>query len=39
MAKFRLSAFADDASPALSEQIAALQEAGIGMVELRGVNG
>ncbi|MBQ3223997.1 MAG: sugar phosphate isomerase/epimerase [Clostridia bacterium] len=39
MAKFRLSAFADEASPALSEQIEALREAGVGMVELRGVNG
>ncbi|MDO4740957.1 MAG: TIM barrel protein [Eubacteriales bacterium] len=39
MAKFRLSAFADEASPQLNVQIEALQEAGIGMVELRGVNG
>lgn len=39
MAKFRLSAFADEADSNLSGQIEALQQAGIGMVELRGVNG
>ncbi len=39
MAKFRLSAFADEADKMLSGQIEALNKAGIGMVELRGVNG
>lgn len=39
MAKFRLSAFADEADTLLTGQIEALQEAGIGMIELRGVNG
>lgn len=39
MAKFRLSAFADEADKLLTGQIEALQEAGIGMIELRGVNG
>ena len=39
MAKYILSAFADEASPALDEQIRALKEAGIGCVELRGVDG
>jgi len=39
MAKFILSAFADEASPLLDEQIAALQEEGISLIELRGVDG
>lgn len=39
MAKFRLSAFADEADTLLTGQIEALQEAGISMIELRGVNG
>lgn len=39
MAKFILSAFADEASPMLDEQIKALQEEGISLIELRGVDG
>ncbi len=39
MARFILSAFADEASPMLDEQIAALQEEGISLIELRGVDG
>ena len=39
MAKFILSAFADEASPMLDEQIRALQEEGITLIELRGVDG
>lgn len=39
MAKFVLSAFADEASPVLDEQIKALQEEGISLIELRGVDG
>lgn len=39
MARFCLSAFADEADKMLSGQIAALKKAEIGMVELRGVNG
>ena len=39
MAKFVLSAFADEASPMLDEQIKALQEEGISLIELRGVDG
>ena len=39
MAKFILSAFADEASPLLDEQITALQEEGISLIELRGVDG
>ena len=39
MAKFIMSAFADEASPLLDEQIAALQEEGISLIELRGVDG
>ncbi len=39
MARFILSAFADEAADALDEQIAALETAGIGNIELRGVNG
>ena len=38
MARFILSAFADEASPMLDEQLRALQEEGISLVELRGVN-
>lgn len=38
MARFILSAFADEASPMLDEQIKALQEEGISLIELRGVN-
>ena len=36
MTKVILSAFADEASPNLSEQIVALKKAGIPCVELRG---
>nr|MBR4281039.1 sugar phosphate isomerase/epimerase [Clostridia bacterium] len=39
MAKFILSAFADEASPMLDEQIRALKEEGISLIELRGVDG
>ncbi len=39
MAKFVLSAFADESSPMLDEQIKALQEEGISLIELRGVDG
>ena len=39
MANFILSAFADEASPMLDEQIKALQEEGISLIELRGVDG
>ena len=39
MARFLLSAFADEAADGLNEQIAALRAEGIGMIELRGVNG
>ena len=39
MARFILSAFADEAADALDEQISALRAEGIGCVELRGVNG
>ena len=39
MAKFILSAFADEASPMLDEQIKVLQEEGISLIELRGVDG
>ena len=39
MAKFVLSAFADEASPMLDEQIKALKEEGISLIELRGVDG
>ncbi len=39
MARFILSAFADEASPLLDEQIKALQEEGISLIELRGVDG
>lgn len=39
MARFILSAFADEASPALDKQIVALGNANIGRVEMRGVDG
>ena len=39
MARYILSAFADEASPMLDEQIKALQEEGISLIELRGVDG
>ena len=39
MANFILSAFADEASPNVSEQIAALQKAHVPGIELRNVNG
>lgn len=39
MARFILSAFADEASPSLDEQLQALKEEGIGLIELRGVDG
>ena len=39
MAKFVLSAFADEASPMLDEQIKALKEEGVSLIELRGVDG
>ena len=39
MAKFILSAFADEASPMLDEQIKALKEEGVSLIELRGVDG
>lgn len=39
MTRFILSAFADEASPALDEQIAALQRANIAAMEMRGVDG
>ena len=39
MAKYILSAFADEADKNLSGQIEALKKAGIGCIELRGVNG
>lgn len=39
MARFILSAFADEASPALDEQIVALKDAKIASIEMRGVNG
>ncbi len=39
MARFVLSAFADEAADSLDRQIEALREAGIGLIELRGVNG
>ena len=39
MARFILSAFADEASPMLDEQIKALQEEGVSLIELRGVDG
>ena len=39
MARFVLSAFADEAADTLSGQIEALRTEGIGLIELRGVNG
>ncbi|MCR4615120.1 MAG: TIM barrel protein [Clostridiales bacterium] len=39
MAKFTLSAFADEASKDINEQIVALKENGIDHIELRGING
>lgn len=39
MAKFRLSAFADEYSPALEKQLSGLSSFGIDKVELRGVDG
>ena len=39
MATFILSAFADEASPHLEEQLRALRDEGIGLIELRGVDG
>ena len=39
MAKFVISAFADEADKNLAGQIEALKKAGIGCIELRGVNG
>ncbi|MBQ8654061.1 MAG: sugar phosphate isomerase/epimerase [Clostridia bacterium] len=39
MAKFVLSAFADEASSSLDEQLQALKEEGISLIELRGVDG
>ena len=39
MAKFILSAFADEASPNFDEQLEALQAEQISLIELRGVNG
>lgn len=39
MAKFVLSAFADEASPILDEQLRALKEENISLIELRGVDG
>lgn len=39
MAKFILSAFADEASPVFDEQLRVLQEEGISLIELRGADG
>lgn len=39
MVKFVLSAFADEYSPNFDEQIEGLQKNGIGMIEIRGVDG
>lgn len=39
MAKFILSAFADEVSPLLEEQLCALRDEEIGLIELRGVDG
>lgn len=39
MARFVLSAFADEASPDFDEQLQSLQKEGITLIELRGVNG
>ena len=37
--KFNLAAFADEAGAELSVQIAAMRKNGIGMLEMRGVDG
>ncbi len=39
MTRFQLSAFADEASPQLHEQVQACRENGIGGIEIRGVGG
>ena len=39
MAKFILSAFADEASPVFDEQLRILREEGVTLIELRGVDG
>lgn len=39
MARFILSAFADEASPNFDEQLQALKEEGVSLIELRGVDG
>ena len=39
MPNFRLSAFADEASPDFASQLAALRRHGISLLEIRGVNG
>ena len=39
MAKFILSAFADESSPVFDEQLQALKEEGVALIELRGVDG
>lgn len=39
MAQFVFSAFADEISPNFDEQLSGLQKLGIGMIELRGVDG
>lgn len=39
MNQYQLCAFADEASPKLSEQIVAMRENHIGLLEMRGVNG
>ena len=39
MAKFILSAFADESSPVFDEQLKALKEEGVQLIELRGVDG
>ena len=39
MAKFILSAFADESSPVFDEQLQALKEEGVSLIELRGVDG
>lgn len=39
MAKFILSAFADEASPVFDEQLRILREEGVGLIELRGAEG
>ena len=39
MAQFVFSAFADEISPNFDEQLSGLQKLGVGMIELRGVDG